>query len=83
MERRHGCVGRVGKRAERSGPPEPASGRGPRACNAGPDRGPAASAGGRIETTQEELAAFEVIHRLLGRSRRVAYEGCLPKKTMK
>jgi hypothetical protein len=33
-----------------------------------------ASAVGRIETTQEELAAFEVIRRLLGPSRSVAYE---------
>jgi hypothetical protein len=33
-----------------------------------------ASAGGRIETTPEELAASEVIRRLLGPSRPVAYE---------
>ncbi len=32
------------------------------------------SAGGRIETTQEELAAYEVIRRLLGLDRPVAYE---------
>ncbi len=33
-----------------------------------------ASAGGRIETTQEEIAAYEVIRRLLGPARPVAYE---------
>src|SRR5262249_52764892 len=33
-----------------------------------------AAGGGRIETTQEELAAFEVIRRLLGPTRPVAYE---------
>ena len=32
------------------------------------------AAGGRIETTQEELAAYEVIRRLLGPTRPVAYE---------
>ena len=32
------------------------------------------AAGGRIETTQEELAAYEVIRRLLGPARPVAYE---------
>jgi hypothetical protein len=39
-----------------------------------PRSGGEAAAGGRIETTQEELAAFEVIRRLLGPSRPVAYE---------
>ena len=39
-----------------------------------PKSGGEAAAGGRIETTQEELAAFEVIRRLLGPTRPVAYE---------
>jgi predicted type IV restriction endonuclease len=39
-----------------------------------PRSGGEASAGGRIETTQEELAAYEVIRRLLGPTRPVAYE---------
>jgi hypothetical protein len=40
-----------------------------------PWSGGEAPARGLIETTQEELAAFEVIRRLLGPSRPVAYEG--------
>jgi hypothetical protein len=39
-----------------------------------PRSGGKAAAGERIETTQEELAAFEVIRRLLGPTRPVAYE---------
>ena len=39
-----------------------------------PRAGGEATGGGRIETTQEELAAYEVIRRLLGPSRPVAYE---------
>jgi hypothetical protein len=36
--------------------------------------GAEATSGGRVETTQEELAAYEVIRRLLGSNRPVAYE---------
>ena len=39
-----------------------------------PRAGVEAAGGGRIETTQEELAAYEVIRRLLGPTRPVAYE---------
>jgi predicted type IV restriction endonuclease len=39
-----------------------------------PRAGVEAAGGGRIETTQEELAAYEVIRRLLGPSRPVGYE---------
>ena len=67
-QRRGACVGRVGKRAGRSGPPEPAGGWTPTAGpepRTGPDRGRAAS-GGRIATMQYELAAYEMICRPLG-----------------
>ena len=40
----------------------------------GPRAGGEAAAGGRIETTQEELAAFMVIRGLLGPNRPVGYE---------
>lgn len=39
-----------------------------------PRAGGEAAAGGRVETTQEELAAYEVIRRQLGPTRPVAYE---------
>ena len=45
----------------------------------GPRAGGEASAGGRIETIQEEPAAYEVIRRLLGRSGPVGYEDCADK----
>ena len=66
------CVRRVGKRAGRSGPPKPAGGWTPTA-GPGPRPGPdgAASVGGRVETTPGELAAFEVIRRLLGTTQTV------------
>ena len=69
-----GCVGRAGKQAGRTGPPKPAGGWTP---TAGPEPRPgpdgAASVGGRIETTQENLAAIELIRRLLGPTQPVGY----------
>ena len=78
-QRRRGCVGRVGKRAGRSGPPEPAGGWTPTAgpeTRTGPDRGRAARrrpAGGS-RRRRGRLAAFEVIRRLLGPNRPFGYE---------
>ena len=76
VERRQGWVGRVGKRAGRSGPPEPAGGWTP---TAGPEPRTGPRAGGEarpadVETTRQESAAFEVIRCLLGPSRPVGYE---------
>ena len=78
---RRGRVGRVGKRAGRSGPPEPAGGWTPTAGpepRPGPNRGRAARRHRRrrIETTQEELAAYKVIRRLLVPSPPVGREDC-------
>ena len=80
----HGwSVAAGGSGASESGPggavrrSRPAGGRRPRARNpdrSGPRAGGEAAAGGRIETTQEELAAFEVIRRLLGPTRPVGHE---------
>ena len=43
-------------------------------AQSGPRSGGEAAGGGRIETTREELTAIEVIRRLLGPTRPVAYE---------
>ena len=70
-----GWVGRVVRRAGRSGPPNPVGGWTPTAGptpRPGPDG--AASVGGRVETTQEELAAFKLIRRLLGPTQPVGYK---------